>query len=292
MRQGYRRRVTTASRPAGSSARRPTTRGPGRLLDRYGPWAVVTGASSGLGLAAAEQLAALGFGVALVARREDRLRDLEARLVHAGPGAVRVIVADLGAAAGATQVLDATADLDVGLLVHSAGWGTSGPFTEADIAHELAMLDANCASTVRLCHAYGRRFVDRGRGGLVLFGSLVGGQGTPWSAHYAATKAYVQTLGEGLGHELHPRGVDVLVALPGPVDTGFADVAGMHMSRTDKPGPVVHDVFRALGRRPTVVPGTNGRFLGRALAALPRRARTRVMARAMRRMLPSAQTRG
>ncbi len=100
----------------------------------------------------------------------------------------------------------------------------------------------------------------------------------------------MQTLGEGLAEEWRPRGVDVLVALPGPVRSGFADAAAMQMGRTDAPGPVVEDVLGALGRRATVVPGRTGRFLTRSLAALPRRRRVQVMGRVMRGMVPSAAT--
>lgn len=213
-----------------------TLGGSDRLLDRYGPWAVVTGASSGLGLAAAEQLAGKGFGLVLVGRRRQALMDVATRLPHAGPTDVRVVAADLATQDGVTRLLEATEDLDVGLLVHAAGYGTSGPFAEANLANELDMLGVNCAATSGLWLPLGRRFLDRGRGGIVLFGSLVGAQGTPWSAHYAATKAYVQTFGEGLAEEWRRRGIDVLVALPGPVSTGFADAAGMRMGKADTPG--------------------------------------------------------
>lgn len=275
--------MTSGTAPHGRPGMTTAPRAHG-LLERYGPWAVVTGASSGLGLAAAQQLAAHGFGLVLVARREQVLSDVASRLPHAGPSDVRVVAADLGTPGGVARLLAATEDLDVGVVVHAAGYGTSGPFADADLARELDMLAVNCAATTALSLGFGQRLLERGRGGIVLFGSLVGAQGTPWAAHYAATKAYVQTLGEGLGYEWRPRGVDVLVALPGPVSTGFADAAGMRMDKTDTPGPVVEDILRALGRRPTVTPGRNGLFLTRALAGLPRRYRVRVMARVMQQM--------
>lgn len=282
--------MRTPARQDATAAPRRTRRGSTRLLGRYGPWAVVTGATSGLGLAAAEQLADHGFGVVLVARREQVLRDLAQRLASQGLDRTRVVAADLSTPEGVARLTQATEDLDLGLLVHAAGFGTSGPFAAADLPAELDMLAVNCTATTALSLAFGGRMLARGRGGLVLFGSLVGAQGTPWSAHYAATKAYVQTLGEGLAEEWLPRGVDVLVALPGPVRSGFADAAAMQMGRTDAPGPVVEDVLGALGRRATVVPGRTGRFLTRSLAALPRRRRVQVMGRVMRGMVPSAAT--
>ena len=107
-------------------------------------------------------------------------------------------------------------DLDVGLLVAAAGFGTSGPFLDSDLTQELEMLDVNCRALLSQSLHFGRRFAERGRGGLILLASLVGFQGAPFSANYAATKAYVQSLAEALHVELALRGVDVLASAPGP----------------------------------------------------------------------------
>ena len=113
---------------------------------------------------------------------------------------------------------------------------------------------------------------------MVLFGSIVGYQGTPRAAHHAATKAYVQTLCEGLHLELRSSGVDVLVSSPGPVHTGFAATAGMTMARAMRPQDVAVATLAALGRRTTVTPGGLSTLWTWSLATLPRNARTRVMA--------------
>ena len=247
------------------------------FLARYGPWAVVTGASSGIGRAFAEALAARGLALVLVARRADALRD-----VADGLGVeTHVLPADLGTEVGVAAVLDATADLDVGLLVASAGFGTSGPFLASDLADELDMLAVNVGAVVRLTHAVGRRLVARGRGGVVLLGSLVGFQGTPFAAHYAATKAYVQALGEALHVELAPQGVDVVVSAPGPVHSGFADRADMRMGAALAPAAMVGPTLAGLGRVQTVRPGLLTKGLAAALAPLPRWAKVRVMGRVM-----------
>ena len=248
-------------------------------LARYGPWAVVTGATSGIGHAIAVELARAGLDLVLAARDASALAAVRNEL--GGTVEVLTVAADLSTTAGVETLTRATAGLDVGLLVSAAGFGTSGLFLAGDPATELAMLDVNCRATYQLSHEFGARFARRGSGGLVLFGSIVGYQGAPRAAHYAATKAYVQTLGEGLHLELGPSGVDVLVSSPGPVHSGFATTAGMTMPRAMQPRDVAVPTLAALGRRTTVTPGGLSTLLRWSLATLPRNARTRVMAQVM-----------
>lgn len=248
------------------------------LAARYGRWAVVTGATSGIGRAIAGELARAGLDLVLVARDAAALAAVRDEL--GDPSGITTVAADLSTADGVAAVLAATAGADVGLLVSAAGYGTSGALVAGDPATELAMLDVNCRATYLLCREFGARFLRRGRGGIVLFGSIVGYQGAPGAAHYAATKAYVQTLGEGLRSELAPA-VDVLVSAPGPVHTGFAARAGMTMARALQPRDVAVATLAALGRRTTVTPGGLSKVLRWSLATLPRSARTRVMGRVM-----------
>jgi hypothetical protein len=236
---------------------------------------VVTGATSGIGRAIAAELAGAGLSLVLVARDTASLAAVADEL----GSEVVAVTADLSTAEGVAALVGATADLDVGLLVSAAGFGTSGALVDGDPATELAMLDLNCRATYLLGREFGTRLARRGRGGIVLFGSIVGYQGAPGAAHYAATKAYVQTLGEGLRHELAPAGVDVLVSSPGPVHTGFAARAGMTMTRALRPRDVAVATLAALGRRTTVTPGALSKLLRWSLATLPRSARTRVMGR-------------
>jgi RND family efflux transporter MFP subunit len=248
---------------------------------RYGPWAVVTGASSGIGRAVARELAAAGLDLVLVARRADALDALALDLAHAFGATTRVIAADLAAAGAAAQVDAETRDLDVGLLVAAAGYGTSGPFLAADLDDERAMLRVNAEAVAELSLAFGRRLAARRRGGLILFGSVVGFQGAPLSAHYAATKAYVQSLAEALHVEWAPIGLDVLASAPGPTHTGFAARAGLRMGAALDAATVARATLAALGRRSTVRPGALSKALAYALGTLPRAARVRVMGRVM-----------
>jgi short-subunit dehydrogenase len=179
---------------------------------------VVTGASSGIGREIALGLAEAGLNLVLVARRRDVLERLASDIGAHREGEIRVVAADLASESALETVEQATQDLDVGLLVAAAGFGTSGPFVDPSLAEEFEMLDVNCRAPLRMSLHFGPRFALRGRGGIVLMSSIVGFQGTPNAASYAATKAYVQTLSEALHVELAPQGVDVLASAPGPTE--------------------------------------------------------------------------
>lgn len=255
-----------------------------RLQLDYGPWAIVTGASDGIGKAFALELASCGMNVALVARRRTNLEVLAEELKAAHGVESLVIACDLSVPSGIDAVVNTTKKLDVGLLVAAAGFGTSGQILHADLAQERAMLALNCGALFELCIHFGHRFAVRGRGGIVLISSLVGWQGTPFATHYAATKAYVQSLAEGMHAELKGSGVDVLASAPGPVYSGFAARADMRMSAAASPADVAKASLAALGRKSTVIPGAFSKLLTYSLAMLPRSARTLVMGRIMRGM--------
>lgn len=265
---------------------------PGRLRRRYGPRAVVTGASSGIGREIAVALAEAGLDLILVARRETALRELAADLVARHGVDVVVMALDLARADGVDDLVAATADTDIGLYVAAAGFGTSGEFLHTAIETEREMVRLNCEAVLVTSLVFGRRLADRGRGGIVLMSSIVGFQGMPHAAHYAATKAYVQTLAEALHVELRPHGVDVLAAAPGPTHSGFADRAGMTMGRALSPTTVARGTLDALGRRPTALPGLLSRVLKDSLAPLPRRARVRIMGSVMAGMTGHPAPRG
>jgi uncharacterized protein len=251
------------------------------LCAAYGPWAVVTGASEGIGRAVAVELAREGFSLILVARRDAALVELAESLSTRFGVEARPLVADLSSRSETARLDLETRDLDVGLLVASAGYGASGPFIEASQDAELGMIDVNCRALAQSAHDFARRFVERGRGGLVLMSSLVAFQGVPGAANYAATKAFVQTLAEGLALELKGKGVDVLASAPGPVVSGFGARAGMKIEKGQTPQEVALGTLSALGRRTTVRPGFLAKALEASLAPLPRYFRARVMGRVM-----------
>lgn len=257
----------------------------GRFADRYGPAALVTGASDGIGLACAELLAREGLDLLLVARRRERLDALAERLERNHGIACTVLDCDLGTPGAVARVVEAGTALDIGLLVAAAGYGMAGDFVDNALGDELGMIDVNCRAVAELVHYYGGRMVEGGAGGIVLFSSIVALQGVPRQASYAATKAWVQVFAEGLRHELRPYGVEVLSLAPGPVTTGFAARAGMTMGSAEKPEVVARTALAALGRKGTLRPGKLATLLEAALAPLPRRGRTQIMGKVMAGMI-------
>jgi short-subunit dehydrogenase len=248
-----------------------------RLKTRYGSWAIVTGASSGIGKELAERLGEAGLNVLLVARRRELLEHLAQTIEAQYHVQTQIVEADLSHQAGVQAVTGAAQTLDVGLLVASAGFGTSGLFTGAPLEEELKMLNVNCSALLALTYHFTNVFKQRKRGGIILLSSLVAFQGVPFSAHYAATKAYVQSLAEALHVELKPFGVDVLAAAPGPVETGFSEVADIKMSMALPPADVGVPILKALGRTMTVLPGGLTKLLTYSLHTAPRRLRVRIM---------------
>ena len=254
---------------------------PPSQAQRYGPWAVVTGASDGIGRALAVEAAAVGLNLVLVARRVAPMDALAAELQRRHAVACRVVPLDLSQPDAMQRLAAATDDLEVGLLVAAAGFGSAGPLLEQDSTDEVDMLAVNCTAVLQQCLHFGARMVQRRRGGVVLLSSVVAFQGTPWSAHYAATKAYVQSLAEGLRVEWAPRGVDVIACAPGPVASGFARRAGMTMGSAASPAAVARQTLASLGRRSTVRPGGLSKLLGWSLATVPRPLRVTLMGRIM-----------
>lgn len=253
-------------------------------LQRYGPWAVVTGASDGIGRAFAVEAAAAGLNLVLVARRAAPLDALAADLQRRHGIVCRVLPADLGHPDAMQRLASETSELEVGLLVAAAGFGSAGPLLEQSPMHEADMVATNCTAVLQQCMHFGARMVRRRRGGVVLLSSVVAFHGTPWSANYAATKAYVQSLAEALRVEWRGQGVAVIACAPGPVASGFSERAGMTMGATVQPELVARQTFAALGAQGTVRPGALSKLLGWSLATAPRALRVGIMGRIMKGM--------
>jgi short-subunit dehydrogenase len=225
------------------------------LRDRYGEWALVTGASSGIGAEFARAFAREGISCVLTARREDRLRELAAELEKNHHVATRVVAADLAAPDGADRLAFAVADLDLALLVNNAGFGCAGRFDRADPQRLRDMVQVNCVAPVVLTSKLLPRLLERGRGAIVITGSVAGRQPLPLHGVYSATKAFDLLFGESLSVELRDRGIDVLVIEPGSTATEFQEKAGEIGHPGESAARVVEVALDALGRQSSVVSG-------------------------------------
>ncbi|NLU80143.1 SDR family NAD(P)-dependent oxidoreductase [Micromonospora sp. HNM0581] len=264
-----------------------------RNLSEFGPWALITGASSGIGEAFARRCAADGVNVVLAARSTERMEALGRELHRVRH---RVVTVDLSQPTGAIELAAAVADLDVGLFVSNAGDGRPGKFLDQEPEKLHRRLVLNTISHLDLTHSLGRRMVERGGGGMVLVSALGAVNGLPNMAHESASKAYVHSLGAALNRELATAGVKVTVMLPGNVNTPIIDRFGIDRARLPfGPFPAARAVDQTvqalLAGRPTIVPdrrmraimrlvptGTtvrmNGRMLGEAADNLARASTT------------------
>jgi short-subunit dehydrogenase len=254
--------------------------------ERYGPWALVAGASAGLGEAFARLLAARGLDLVLLARRADALARLAAELRAAHRVEVRTEALDLARADLAQGVARAAAGAEIGLLVYNAAASAIGPFLERPLEEHLRVVDVNVRGPLALAHLLGGEMAHRGRGGIVLMTSLAASQGNPLLASYAASKAFELVLAEGLWGELRGRGVDVLACRAGATRTpGYAASKPRARVPLMEPEEVARAALGALGSRPSVVTGALNRVAAFAFARLlPRRASIGIMERATRRL--------
>lgn len=262
----------------------------GRFARRYGPWAVIAGAGEGLGAAYAEALAGRGLSVLLIDERTDLLQALDARLRSQHGVAVEALVLDLGGADCDERIAGVSAGKDVGLLIYNAAASAMGDYLDSEAATLERTLAVNCLAPSLLAHRFGRRFRERGRGGIILMSSLSALQGNPLLAQYAATKAYNLILAEGLWEECRGHGVDVLACAPGATLTPAYRALRGALPRSSfppemTPAAVVEETLAALGRGPTVIPGWANRLSAALMRrVLPRRQAIELMGRIARKL--------
>jgi short-subunit dehydrogenase len=254
-------------------------------------WAVVTGASSGLGQEFALALAKRGNPVLAVARRGERLRTL-AVAVSARGGRLEPLVADLATSAGIEALLERARSLDVELLVNNAGVAVYGPFASAPAERERGLVRLNVEAIVALTRGLLPQMLARGRGGVINVASQMAFQPMPYFAAYAASKAFVLSFSEALAEELRDSGVGVTAVAPGFISTEFTSVAGSQAPERRfphlQPGQVVESALRSHERGRTVkVVGPFYVFLSFVGRFAPRAVLRRMMGRVLRPALPT-----
>ena len=248
---------------------------------KYGPWALVAGASDGVGAAFANGLAERGVNVVLLARRQAVLDQVAADIESRTSAQTRTLAIDLAQPEAATAVAEATADLEIGLLVYCAGADPNyQPFLANPIDAAEALVQRNCMVPMQLCHHLAPAMVERGSGGIVIFGSGAGLAGGPNMVAYGASKAFDMVFAEALWAELHDKGVDVLGLILGKTDTPalrqLEHSRGQISSPDDVPPgaaavqDVIAEAFENLTNGPTWMVGEDMRAALPMMASLTR----------------------
>lgn len=253
-----------------------------RLKKNYGEWVLITGATSGIGRELALKFGEAGFNLVVAGRRQQLLQDLSTQVFDNYGTECIPIQGDLTITNDIDHLLAEIDHLDIGIAVLNAGFGTSGKFINADLDKEVNMLDLNCKSVLIMAHRLAGKIKSQSKkGALVFMSSIVAFQGVPYAAHYAATKAYVQSLSEALAIELKNEGIDVLAASPGPVTSGFSERADMKMNMSLKPQEVGVPIIEAIGRKSSILPGFLTKILAYNLRMTPRWGKIRIMGTVM-----------
>jgi len=239
---------------------------------RFGPWALVTGASSGIGKEFAQQIAASGINIVLVARREDLLKEVGVEFSKRYGVEHRVVVLDVSREDFIRQLASATDDLDIGLVVSNAGTGNPGEFLKLDRQLLEETLRLNTMSHLDIAHYFGGKLAERRRGGLILVGAMGAENGIPCMANDGGAKAYVHSLGEALHYEFKPLGVYVTVLAAGVTNTAVLEKFALDPKTMPmKPMSVEQCVSEGLSglvkNRSRIVPGRLNRILNALVPA-------------------------
>ncbi|MCA9615125.1 MAG: SDR family NAD(P)-dependent oxidoreductase [Polyangiales bacterium] len=251
---------------------------------RYGPWALVAGASEGLGLAFADECARRGLDVVLVARRAQVLEERARELSRRHGVKTYALALDLAGPGLAERARAIAAELPIGLVILDAAYAPRGELHDRPLDELLRAIDVNVRAPLTLARELGAPMRERGRGGLIVVSSVAGLRGTETLATYAATKAFGRVLAEGLYAELRPRGVDVLACLAGATRTpGYEATTRRDVAPVMEPDDVARATLDALGRGPVFVPGRSNRAAVWALErVLPRRVAIALLGRSTR----------
>ncbi|MFA7555735.1 MAG: SDR family NAD(P)-dependent oxidoreductase [Spongiibacteraceae bacterium] len=234
---------------------------------RYGEWALITGAAEGIGATYCDRLAAMGMSLILFDINADALQQTEKKLILNYPHInIRCCVVDLADTTALNQAIDAVAAIEIGLLIANAGIGAVGRWLEVPLETKLTQIAVNCTSTLILAHRLTPAMVERRRGGIIIMASGSAEMGSSFIVTYAATKAFDRVFAEGLWAELGPYGIDVTTVMPGAVNTpGFRDSlpAGKQPTKLMQPVDpcvVVDAALAGLGKEINVRPSMGSGF--------------------------------
>jgi short-subunit dehydrogenase/uncharacterized protein YndB with AHSA1/START domain len=260
------------------------------MIHYQGSWGVVTGASSGLGRGLAARLADRGMSLVLTGRNGSRLEEAAAQIRVAAPRVlVETVPADLSTRSGVSMLLDHVGDRPIEVLVNNAGFGSYGPFAEADPEHEADEVAVDVNAVITLAREFLPGMLARGRGGILNVASAIAFQPAPYQAVYGASKALVLSFSQALWAEARQAGVAVTALCPGPTRTGFVDALGAKVGHTvvyrklADPEPVITAGLRGLDKgRAVVIPGLRNKVIAAAGRFMPREWLARISARWLR----------
>ncbi len=261
-----------------------------QLTEKYGTWALVAGASEGIGAAYATYLASSGFNLVLVARRKEPLEELAKALTSKFKIQAKCISCDLANTGAALQLQEATKDMEVGLLVYNAALSHIGAFEKDTLEHNNKIAQANMVTPMNLVHLFAEPMLNRGNGAIILMASLAGFQGSGFLATYAATKAFNRIFAESLWYEWKDRGVDVIACCAGATATpNFINTkpekADFFAPRVQSPDEVVKECFEKLGKQPSFITGTGNKLASFIMQKLmPRKTAINIMGDTTRKM--------
>jgi len=235
------------------------------LKARYGDWALVTGGTSGIGAELVRRFAKAGMNIVLVARTQTALDAMASAVIRDHKVEVRCVAADLSQPGGTDAVIEATRDIEIGLMVPCAAIENSGYFIDRPLAEQMALVQMDVVAPMVLTHHFGAAMARRGRGGILLVSSMSGWMPQPYMANYGAAKAYILSLGAALYEEMKDKGVDVSVLSPGPTDTPMAAGTGIDFEsmgmKIMKPGAVADIGIAALGKRGAAIAGVRNKMM-------------------------------
>ena len=234
------------------------------LHKKYGPWALIAGASEGIGLSFAQHLANEGFNLFLLARRGDVLEQNAKTLNNPNGVEIKTARIDLTSPELHANIADLTAGLEVGLLIYNAGaMHGAALFHDMTLEKSQKLIDLNCRGPVTLCHHFGEAMRQRKKGGVILLSSLMAFAGGSYCATYCATKSFDIILAQSLWHEMAPFNVDVLALVAGATDTPAMVDSGVNFENHSSPpmhsDDVVKEALSQIGKGPLHIAGQTNR---------------------------------
>ena len=230
-------------------------------------WAIVTGASSGIGKAFAEKLAQKGYNLIIIARRENKLNEIKEILQNKNAVKIEVLSVDLSDRNCFLLIEENIKNKEISLLVNNAGFGLSGGFLNNPIDNYLKMIDVNCTASLILTKIIAEKMKKRNKGSIIFIGSILGLIPTPYNSVYSATKAFEDFLASSLWYELKEYNINVLCVNPGTTKTEFHSKAGLKQNKYFRlPEQVVETALKNIYKKPSIIDG----FINKIIILLTR----------------------